>query len=256
MTSFDYGYELGEELGLGLISGMLSSIPSMLFSIVIYVLTAVALYTIAKRRGLNKPWLAWIPVLNCWILGSLSDQYRYVVKGENKSKRKVLLTLNILTMILSIAIIVCCVVMIVQVVSGAINEVNEEQLLEMILGPTFGMVGLCLPMVGIAIAYAIVYYMALYDVYKSLDPSNCVLFLVLSILFGITEPFFLFFNRNKDLGMPPRRHFMPAHEAQTWQPQQAAGQPQWQPQQPQNPQGWQPNPPAQEPWESENKDYL
>ena len=47
--------------------------------------------------------------------------------------------------------------------------------------------------------------MALYDVYRSMDPSNSVLFLVLSILFGVTEPFFLFFNRNKDLGMPPRR---------------------------------------------------
>ena len=30
-------------------------------------------------------------------------------------------------------------------------------------------------------------------------------YVVLSILFGITEPFFLFFNRNKDKGMPPRK---------------------------------------------------
>ena len=32
-----------------------------------------------------------------------------------------------------------------------------------------------------------------------------MLFLVLSILFGVTEPFFLFFSRNKDDGMPPRK---------------------------------------------------
>ena len=73
-------------------------------------------------------------------------------------------------------------------------------------------------MVGIAIAYVVVYYMALYDLYKSLDPSNCVLFLVLSIVFRVTEPFFLFFNRNKDQGMPPRRQnptYIPPE--QTWQ---------------------------------------
>jgi len=68
-----------------------------------------------------------------------------------------------------------------------------------------GVLGLCLPLAGVAIAYAVIYYMALYDIFRSLDPNNCVLFLVLSIVFSVTEPFFLFFNRNKDGGMPPRR---------------------------------------------------
>ena len=51
----------------------------------------------------------------------------------------------------------------------------------------------------------VIRYMALYDVYMSMDPSNGVLFLVLSIFFPITEPFFLLLNRDKDKGMPPRR---------------------------------------------------
>ena len=68
-----------------------------------------------------------------------------------------------------------------------------------------------LPLLGISIAYAVFRYMALYDLYKSLDPSNCVMFLVLSILFGVTEPFFLFFSRDKDDGMPPRRQDPVSH---------------------------------------------
>jgi len=47
--------------------------------------------------------------------------------------------------------------------------------------------------------------MALYDLYTSMDPANCVVFIVLSILINVTEPFFLFFNRNRDDGMPPRK---------------------------------------------------
>lgn len=192
MVSYEYSYALEE--GLAVLSGLFSGIPSTALGIASYVLTALALYTVAKRRDIQKPWLAWIPVVNVWLVGSISDQYRYVVKGENKSKRKILLILNILMTALGCALVTCVVVAVVQALWGT-------DPMDMIMG----IAGLALPMGGIAIAHAIVYFMALYDVYTSMDPVNNVLFLVLSILFGVTEPFFLFFNRNKDLGMPPRR---------------------------------------------------
>ena len=74
-----------------------------------------------------------------------------------------------------------------------------------VIGPVLTMLGFVLPLAAITIALCVIRYMALYDVYRSLDPANAVLYLVLSILFSPTEPFFLFFNRDKDLGMPPRK---------------------------------------------------
>ncbi len=215
-------YMLEEEMLTGFFSGFtgILQIPSTLLSIAGYVLTALALYTLAKRRGLNKPWLAWIPVVNCWLIGSLSDQYQYVVKGQQKSKRKILLGLNITSLALAVVMIVLCIVMIVQIVMGAYGGgVSEDEILGMILGPLLGILGLCLPVIGISIAYTIIYYIAMYDIYKSMDPNNCVLFLVLSIVFSITAPFFLFFNRDKDLGMPPRRYAPPPISQQTWEPE-------------------------------------
>lgn len=203
-----------------LLSALGSAVPGMLMSIASYVLSAVAIYTIARRRGLRKPWLAWVPVVNCWLLGSLSDQYHYVVKRENKSKRKVLLVLNILSAVFSAVIAVLAVQALTTVFGGSYRY--EAELLRRVWHPLMGILGLCLPLVGVGIAEAVIRYMALYDVYKSLDPANSVMYLVLSIVFRIPEPFFLFFNRNKDLGMPPRR----------------------------------PEPAYTEPWESENKDYL
>lgn len=211
-----------EEDLLMLVSALFSSIPSLLLSAAGYVLSALALYTIARRRGLNNPWIAWIPVANCWILGSLSDQYQYVVKGENKAKRKLLLILNILTAVVGMAIVACAGVVLVQLTFGF----DPDDLLGLIIG----VLGLALPLAGMSIACAVIRYMALYDLFRSLDPNNAVLFLVLSILFGVTEPFFLFFNRNKDGGMPPRRQPEPAY-ASIEQPRQ-------------------------EPWEENNKDYL
>ena len=241
MEPYEFSYAMENALESGIWSALFSGIPSSLLSIAAYVLTALALYTLAQRRGLNHPWLAWIPVVNCWVLGSLSDQYRYVVKGEVKSKRKVLLVLNILSTVIGIAMIGICIAMVIGLTGGIMQGAGEEEMFRSVLGPVVGILGLCLPLAGIAIAYAVIRYMALYDVYRSMDPSNCVLFTVLSILVSITEPFFLFFSRNKDLGMPPRRQ-EPVYQAPAYIPQESA----------------QEQEPQMNFWESEpeNKDYL
>ena len=191
------GYFFEEEL-LMLIPGLLGGVPTGLFGIAAYVLTALAISAVSRRRGLSKPWLAWVPVVNCWLLGSLSDQYQYVVKGENKSKRKWLLVLNIVKAVLMLTVVVLAAVLVV----GAFFQGPGRRAMAT---PLLGILGVVLPLAAVAIALCVIRYMALYDVYRSLDPNNAVLYLVLSILFSPTEPFFLFFNRDKDLGMPPRK---------------------------------------------------
>ena len=192
------------ESGLWLILRTIFGMP-MLLSIASYVLTALALYTIARRRGLRNPWLAWLPVADSWLLGSLSDQYRYVVKGEHKSKRKILLFFRVLITIMWISLMGLLVNLCFHAVGNAFWGTMTEDRVFQILHQALNLLVVLLPLIGISIAYAVFRYMALYDLYKSLDPANCVLFLVLSILFGVTEPFFLFFSRNKDDGMPPRK---------------------------------------------------
>ena len=180
-------------------------LTSSLFSIASYVMTALALYTIAKRRGLHKPWLAWIPVADKWLLGSISDQYRYVAHGQNKAKRKWLLGLEIASASLLVVILGVCISAVVQAVLGASSFYDEDALLRSAMGSLIAAGALLIPMAAVGIANAVIQYMALYDIYKSLDPANCVMYLVLSIVIPVTQPFFLLCNRNKDLGMPPRR---------------------------------------------------
>ena len=192
------------ESGLWLILRTIFGMP-MLLSIASYVLTALALYTIARRRGLKNPWLAWVPVADSWLLGSVSDQYQYVVKGEHRSKRKILLFFRVLITIMWISLMGLLVNLCFHAVGNAFWGTMTEERIFQILHQALNLLVVFLPLIGISIAYAVFRYMALYDIYKSLDPANSVLFLVLSILFGVTEPFFLFFSRNKDDGMPPRR---------------------------------------------------
>ena len=169
-----------------------------------YVFCALALYTIAQRREIKKAWLAWVPVLNVWILGSISDQYRYVVKGEIRSKRKVLLTLNIINFILGWAAVIKVIVTIVMFAFGRIDLNNEMEVIRQALGSLVWFI----PVAILGIVSLIFRIMALYDVYTSCDPANNVLYLVLSLIPAInqvTQPLFLFLCRDKDDGMPPRR---------------------------------------------------
>lgn len=185
-----------------ILSAMFAFVPTGLVSIAAYVLTSLSLYTIAARRQIANPWLSWIPVVRSWILGSLSDQYRYVVKGQYKSKRKILIGLKIVNALMAFFLIGQAVYSVINIIKvAACYNAQPDGILGLILGN----LATIAVMAVIWAVTKVIRYMALYDVYMSMDPSNGVLFLVLSIFFPITEPFFLLLNRDKDKGMPPRR---------------------------------------------------
>ena len=163
------------------------------FFVLCYILQSAGLYAIAKYRGIKNPWLAWIPVGNMWIMGSISDQYQYVVKGRIRNRRKWLMGLSLVTMLSAAPLSGLVIGMLLQ---GNSYTIMMLGLTLMFLSGLAGIVG---------VVATVMEYIALYDVYTSCDPGNAVLYLVLSILFPVALPFFLFFNRKKDSGMPPRK---------------------------------------------------
>ena len=231
---YEYQYSVAMEdmmESIASASSIGSSIGSLL-SIAAYVFTALALYTIANRRGISKAWLAWIPVVDVWILGSISDQFRYVVKGETKSKRKILLTLSLIETLAWIIVVAMAIAMLVKVIIGASRSVSEDMLLQQIMGNVIAIVAVSLILLVLAIVKVIFYYMALYDVYTSCEPKNNVLYLVLSIIPMISTvalPLFLFLCREKDEGMPPRRpEPIPEYSAPVdWQQDAQQGKQEW-----------------------------
>ena len=181
----------------------------MAFSIVSYVLQSLGMYTIANRRGIHHPWLAWIPVGSSWLLGSISDQYHYVAKGEVRSKRKVLLGLSIASIALAFAMVICWFWMFGGIFFEALEAggemVDDEAMLATMIGPMMAMYACGMVGSVVSIVAAVFQYIALHDLYHSCNPENSVLFLVLSIFLNVVQPFLIFASRKKDLGMPPRR---------------------------------------------------
>ena len=263
--SEDVMYELEEALeGIG--SVVAANSVTSLFTLAAYVLGAIALFTMAKRRGIHHAWLSWIPVGNNWILGSLADQYRYVSRREVKNKRKAMLTLSIIQIVMNMIFFGAIIGFVIKLVLGGMNSATEDEMFTAIAGLVLGMLALCIPLAGVAIAHMIIRFMALYDVYQSCAPENSTMFLVLSIFFRITEPFFLFFNREKDTGMVLKNQNQSSSQIPsyvstpenggTWsepqQPQQNPPAPEQPRQAQQNPEGspepWNQKPENQDPW--------
>ncbi len=176
-----------------------------LWGIAAYVMTSLSVHTIAKRRNISKPWLAWIPVANVWTLGSLSDQYRYVTQGKITNKRKVLLGLYIAVIGLLLLMMIPYVFIIMLAVGNVDSVMTDAQITQMMICAV-GVLVLCLAMIAVAIVYMVFLYIALYDVFRSCDPKNATLYLVLTILLGVVFPFFMLACRKKDLGMPERKN--------------------------------------------------
>ncbi len=168
--------------------------------IVSYIFQSIGLYTIAKRRGILSPWLAWIPIGNLWIMGSLSDQYQYVAKGQVKNRRKVLMGLTV-------AMLAFCVFMPMFALIILAAAVGAGKAVA--LGTIGILLILYLVMLVLAILLTVFQYIALYDIYNSCNPNDSVIYLVLSVFIAITTAFFLFACRNKDYGMPPRKDAHP-----------------------------------------------
>jgi len=170
-----------------------------------YVMQSLGLYTLAKRRGIHHPWLAWVPLGSEWILGSLSDQYQYVAKGNIRNRRKVLLILQIVMLVLTVPMLIWGFGLTMDALAALENGTAPDMMMGSFVTVSLGN----LVTSGLSIAVMVFYYIALYDLFQSCCPNTSLAFLLLGIFLPWLIPIFLLISRNKDEGMPPRKQPQP-----------------------------------------------
>ena len=168
----------------------------LVFGVISYILCGKSLSAIARRRGIEKPWLAWVPVGNLWLLGCISDQYRYVVHHQETNRRGKLMVMGIITSVAAVVLSVASGLM-----TGLLqSDASAESALAL---SAFAMVVVYL-VLAVAVVMSVLQFMAYYDLFRSCDPDKSLVFLLVSIFASFPMPFFVYSCRNKDLGMPPR----------------------------------------------------
>ncbi len=180
-------------LGVAIVIGVL-------FGFVLYVIGAIAFYKIAKNRGYNKPWLAWIPIANDYLKGAIADDINYR-GGKTTSLRLWLLIASIVTRLGSLIYagvqLASTVSMLADTYGAFTGAGGYDGLFSQTSNATIMLSLVSLLISALSIGYAVLYYIAMYRIYTDYVPRNAVLFLVLSIVFGVTEPFFVMSMRNK-----------------------------------------------------------
>jgi len=81
---YPYGYGYGDYAGV-----MLAALIGMLIAIFVivvplYILMAVGLSKMAKNKGIQNPWLAWVPIGNFYMLGKVVDNVDVASMNINK----------------------------------------------------------------------------------------------------------------------------------------------------------------------------
>lgn len=200
MTDYQTDYQV--------VTAVLRSLGYMGFSgllgILLWVLASIGLTTIANRRGLRNGWLSWLPVGYDWTIGNIADQYRYLARGEVRSRRKALLALSIVSFFMNATVVVASVGAIFNVLLYTMTT-DTNAIIYAVLSSLGSVIVVAVINLGVGLALFVLRCIALYDVYASTSLGNETLFLVLTILFPVTRPFFLFCNRDKDTGMPRRQ---------------------------------------------------
>ncbi len=182
----------------------------LLVAAIMYVFESIAMFTIAKRRKIKYYGLAWVPVANAWLYGCVADQYDYITTGKRKNARTLLLVLGIAMLV--IAAIVMAFALTAGIKADTSYAFNEYNMFSDYYGynnysaggdiiAVAGILLFSFIMMAVSVVYIVFFYISLYKIYKSCSPGNAVVFLVLSIFFSVTLPFFLFAVRNKDLGV-------------------------------------------------------
>lgn len=162
----------------------------LLFGLISWILSSIGLHKIARRRGIAHAWLAWLPVGREWVLGSVSDQYQHLVQGKITARRRILLILEVASIVVGI----------VYVVTTAMAEIMAVA--DGSVGGVLLAVGIpYLLFLGVYVAMMVFFHICNFDLYRSCNPRNAVVFLVLGIVLPVCQPFFYFACRKKDLGM-------------------------------------------------------
>ena len=124
--------------------------------VVFYVLKSLGLYNMAVNRNMENPWLAWIPIGDLYILGSLV--------GEMEIFGYKLTNLGIVTLAVMIG----------------------GMILSMI--PFLGLI--------FSLAVAVYAIFLIYNLFQNYSPNNAVLYTILSIILGLFPIFIFIVRNN------------------------------------------------------------
>ena len=152
-------------------------------SVGIYVLKAVGLMNMAKKCGIEKGWLAFVPFGHEYIHGRIAEKLE---DGKPSSKRysRILTGLSIALCAVYVLCAVACFWSLFAQMSAIHNNSGDF----VFAISAFSFLPLSVALLAIVVVYYVFSSIALYRIYKIFSPENAVLYLLLSIFISAASP--------------------------------------------------------------------
>ncbi|MCI9510350.1 MAG: hypothetical protein HFF10_11525 [Angelakisella sp.] len=132
-----------------------------------YILKGIALSRIAQNAGFSSPGLAWVPVANSWLLGSLCDRSQYAFTGKRWHFAVLLPVMDVLGLL-----------------GGGIFSGLSAMFADYFFYDSFDHAVRSYGGSLLGVAGTVVLAFGLYRLYQDYAPGREVLFLILSVVFG------------------------------------------------------------------------
>ena len=167
----------------------------LVFAIAIgdYVMVSPSLYTMAKNRGIRGAGLAWVPVANFWIVGSLAN----AVDAQKGIQRKWNITLLTLALIGLGGLLV---VFAALIAVGILYYFVAADLLLWVFLLVYGL--LIVDMVAM-VALSILSSICIFKIFEAVLPQKAVKYILLYLLVPLGAGICLLKTRNADEPIPP-----------------------------------------------------
>lgn len=172
------------------------SVIATVFALVMYIFESIGLYSVAKRRGLKHPFMAWIPYTNTYLFGKAAEQYETAVKGKSKNYKAILLCLSIILTAVTALFNVVIYALSNSIVYLAQDCAYNSDAIVLIIS----LILLYIAMLVVSVIYSVFYFIALHKIYRSFSTKSSTLLLIFSIIFPVIVPFVIFASRKKDDG--------------------------------------------------------
>jgi len=168
-----------------------------IYYIFAYVMQAISLQTIARRRGIANPWLAWIPYATNWILGAIVRDYDKR-NGINRRWDKILLIMSIALEVFSIVTIVGMYAVFIAIALLSAVFLSSAEILSIILVVLVIVIyALYILLIVFASAFSTIVTVCVFKLFESTVQDKALKYFLIYLLVPFAAPICLFMCRNK-----------------------------------------------------------
>lgn len=175
------------------------AVYGLLFAYLIftYVMQGIALQTIAKRRGIAYPWLAWVPYGVNWTLGAIASEYD-LKNGIKRRWDKVLLTISIIISVFEVLMYIAMFIGIMWIAITTSGHTSEEDAIIFVILMYLALI----PMMLLVSLYSTLATICVFKIFESTVPEKALTYFLIYLLVPFAAPICLFACRNKGYSLP------------------------------------------------------